>query len=504
MIPTTPNGTRTWRSSRPLAQRRAADDLADRVGQRRRRRAARRPSPRPGPRRARSRSTQRRRRCRPRAAALDVRRRWPRATSPVRGRPGRRPSRAARRPCAAPGGQRQLVARPRARARTAPRRAGHGSVMAARVGRATASERQRCHVVEVDDHVVLHAAGAGRSPARGPRGRRPPSAAGRPTRGARSTPAARARPRRAGCRPPPSTGSRRARRRTSGSAGTGRWSLSRRSALRTISGSTSSPATVTVTCHSRASSLNDVTPRRSRGAPSPPVSVPSPDASGAPCQSCRPVQRVRPEYSGDSRDSVAAHRAGSSTRSSRCTTSRSYGGAELAGQVAGGAAEQAGQLVGVVVDQPAGDRHAVGVDQVDRVPADERAARPPVIPAGSSDARRSDDRADRAGVEHEPALAARWRAPARAAGSAGGARWGGTACRPGSPASAAAACAGRGEHDRDAGAGGDPGRLDLGLHAAGADPGRARRCRRCTAARSAVGAHLGEQRGAAGRRGSPS
>src|SRR4051794_38742183 len=34
----------------------------------------------------------------------------------------------------------------------------------------------------------------------------------------------------------------------------GRWSLSRRRALRTIRGSTSSPATVTVTCHNRPSS----------------------------------------------------------------------------------------------------------------------------------------------------------------------------------------------------------------------------------------------------------
>ena len=34
MIPTTPSGTRTWRRSMPFGQGRAADDLADRVGQR--------------------------------------------------------------------------------------------------------------------------------------------------------------------------------------------------------------------------------------------------------------------------------------------------------------------------------------------------------------------------------------------------------------------------------------------------------------------------------------
>ena len=43
----------------------------------------------------------------------------------------------------------------------------------------------------------------------------------------------------------------------------------------------------------------------------------------------------------------------------------------------------------------------------------------------------------------------------------------------GSPASASADPLGGGEHDRDPGAGGDPGRLELGLHAAGAEPGRA-------------------------------
>ena len=49
----------------------------------------------------------------------------------------------------------------------------------------------------------------------------------------------------------------------------------------------------------------------------------------------------------------------------------------------------------------------------------------------------------------------------------------GRACRPARPASARRRVRGGGQHHRDAGAGGDPGRLDLGVHAAGAEPGRA-------------------------------
>ena len=59
----------------------------------------------------------------------------------------------------------------------------------------------------------------------------------------------------------------------------------------------------------------------------------------------------------------------------------------------------------------------------------------------------------------------------------------------GSPASAAAASGGGGEHDRDAGAGGDPGRLDLGDHAAGADAGPAGRADR-DAGQVRLAAHL--------------
>ena len=62
---------------------------------------------------------------------------------------------------------------------------------------------------------------------------------------------------------------------------------------------------------------------------------------------------------------------------------------------------------------------------------------------------------------------------------------------------------GGGEHHGDAGAGGDPGRLDLGLHAAGAEPGRAG-CADPDAGEVGVAAHVGRPGELAGSAGSAS
>ena len=102
---------------------------------------------------------------------------------------------------------------------------------------------------------------------------------------------------------------------------------------------------------------------------------------------------------------------------------------ELAGQLARRAAQQGRQLGGVVVHQAAGDHAALRVEQVDRVPGDERPADggdPGRQQRGAALDERRGRRRHRAGSCPCP----RWRARATAAGSAGGARWRGTGCRP--------------------------------------------------------------------------
>src|SRR3954453_5912650 len=128
-------------------------------------------------------------------------------------------------------------------------------------------------------------------------------------------------------------------------------SLSRRSALRTISGSTSSPATVTVTCHSLLGSINHTTPSR------------PPQLTGH----RRPVSSSLPEWTtGADVPSLAVFinpRRQFAQKS--CSPARQQdqvvavddlalvGGAELARQVPRGPADQPGQLGRVVVDQAA-------------------------------------------------------------------------------------------------------------------------------------------------------
>ena len=161
-----------------------------------------------------------------------------------------------------------------------------------------------------------------------------------------------------------------------------------------------------------------------------------------------------------------------STRSSRCTTSRSYAAPSSRLRSCEERPSSAGQLGGVEVDQPAGHRR--------RRPAPAMSTGSPAC-EGAGDAGDAGgeqrgaplgDRRDRAVVEQQRA-----------------ARLGGVRQpeQPGRPAPAGGVEQGadrlagkrlRGplggrEHDRDAGAGGDPGGLDLGLHAAGAEPGRA-------------------------------
>ena len=182
-----------------------------------------------------------------------------------------------------------------------------------------------------------------------------------------------------------------------------------------------------------------------------------------------------------------------STRSSRCTTSRSYAAPSSRSRSCVERPSSAGQLVGVEVDQAAGDRRCRR-GRPGR-PGRRRRRRPvtPVMPAASSDARALDDRPDGAGVEHAACPAARWRGPARAAGSGGACRSAWNRVPTGSPGQRRAGLVGGGQHDRDAGAGGDPGGVDLGPHAAGADTGARRRCRSVTAVEVVGGGHLGDQ-----------
>jgi hypothetical protein len=141
---------------------------------------------------------------------------------------------------------------------------------------------------------------------------------------------------------------------------------------------------------------------------------------------------------------------------------------ELAPQHRGGPADQRGDLVGVEVDQPPGDRDPVGTGQVHRVTGGERPGR-----AGQSgrEQRRAalGDGPDRSVVEEQDPLGlgrvGQPKLPGRPA-PGGGMEEG----ADGLPRQGLVDVVRRCEHDGDAGAGGDPSRVELGPHAAGADP----------------------------------
>src|SRR5690606_16906798 len=146
---------------------------------------------------------------------------------------------------------------------------------------------------------------------------------------------------------------------------------------------------------------------------------------------------------------------------------------ERGGQLRGAATQQGGQLDGVVVDQAPRHRPAVAVDQVDRVAGDET-----TVDRGDPGRQQGlaplDHRGDRTRVEVQP--------PARGGGVGQPVQPGGGPALAGQEPRAdrfagqrAAGEVGAGEDHRDAGAGGDPGRLHLRDHAAGTDPGAAGR-----------------------------
>ena len=142
-------------------------------------------------------------------------------------------------------------------------------------------------------------------------------------------------------------------------------------------------------------------------------------------------------------------------------------GPEFGGQLTGAATEQGRQLVGVVVDQSTGHDQPVRTGQVDRFTGRE-------LPDHGGDAGRQQggvalgDRADRTGVEHQ-------RAPRIA--DVPKPEQPGRPPPPGGVEERADRFAGErrarllssGENDRDPCRGGDPGGIDLGDHAAGAD-----------------------------------
>ena len=110
----------------------------------------------------------------------------------------------------------------------------------------------------------------------------------------------------------------------------------------------------------------------------------------------------------------------------------------------------------------------------------------PVSPAASSDARRSVTARTAPSSSSEHALGLGGVGQPQQAGRPAP-RWRpGTRCPTGSAGQRVAGAVGGGEHDRDPGAGGDPGGVELGPHAAGADARRPGACRSRTPARSSV------------------
>ena len=169
--------------------------------------------------------------------------------------------------------------------------------------------------------------------------------------------------------------------------------------------------------------------------------------------------------------------AGSSrTRSSRCTTSRSYAGPSSRARSRVDRPSSAGSSAASKLTSPRATARPVASSRSTGSPAT-KSPSTPVMPAGSSDSRRSTTARDRPGVQVQPAAR---RSAACASHSSRvrrrGSRSGGSRCRPSSPASAAPASVGRGDQTTGMPATvASAGRLDLGRHAAAADPGRPRR-----------------------------
>ena len=124
-----------------------------------------------------------------------------------------------------------------------------------------------------------------------------------------------------------------------------------------------------------------------------------------------------------------ARRSHSSTRSSRCTTSRSYAAPSSRLRSCDERPSRAGSSAASKLTSPRATGSTVGIGEVDRVAGREGSldpgdARPP---AGTPGARPRRARRRRRGPGGH---AGRWRGPATAAGSGGGGRWRGRACRP--------------------------------------------------------------------------
>ena len=154
-------------------------------------------------------------------------------------------------------------------------------------------------------------------------------------------------------------------------------------------------------------------------------------------------------------------RAGRGRRGARPHARRRH---QLAREVAGGPTPQVRQLDRVVVDESASHHPAVRVDQVDRVPRDE-AARHVGDPRGKQRGAPLGQRAHRPEVDHDATLGLGGVRQPEQSGRSSAA--GGVEQRAG--LGALQRCPGAAharEHDRDAGARGDAGCLELGLHPA--------------------------------------
>ena len=141
--------------------------------------------------------------------------------------------------------------------------------------------------------------------------------------------------------------------------------------------------------------------------------------------------------------------------------------AVLRSEVAGLAAEQRRHLAGVVGDQPAGDDHAVGPDQLDRVVGEEVAGEPGDA-GGQQGGVPLEHRTHRALVEQQPAARAAGVPQPELAGTGPATGRGEERADP-LPRQRGGGLGGGRDDDGDAGLRRDQRRLDLGRHAAGAD-----------------------------------
>ena len=145
---------------------------------------------------------------------------------------------------------------------------------------------------------------------------------------------------------------------------------------------------------------------------------------------------------------------------------------ELATQIAGRAAHQRRHLGGIETDQAASHDGAVGTHQVDRVARDEVAI-DPGDPGRKQRGAPLDDSRDRARIEDDPAPRFGGVREPQEAGA--GSTAGGVEVRADIVAGERLGGEPRGgQDDGESCTGGDPGRLDLGDHAAAADLGPTR------------------------------